>query len=438
MENHMELEYKPIEWIEGNKITLALPLQKVEITPSGKVVSDYVPDGKIEVVLKSNYKTYRYTPLLDNNLCVFTDNGALREGAYSIEIFAFEADGTKRRSQYPRVIIVHKNSTSLLEPFEDFPDYAEGAVLDTASVFYFAKGDKGDQGLSAYEVAVKNGYVGTEQEWLESLKGKDGTGIEDVYTRDQSDERYVRKEEGKGLSANDYSDTDKEKLEGLNNYDDTALREMIDGKQDTINDLAEIRSGAGKGATALQSESDPTVPSWAKQPSKPSYTASEVGAVPTTRKINGKALSSDVTLDASDVGALPSSTPIPTVPTKVSAFTNDAGYLTEHQDITGKEDKVDIVSASGTILTAEVGKYYTFSNVGTLAITLPTIPSGTTKVQTVTFYIAAGSTPAVTFTSTHSIYYSDGFEIAADSTYEVNALWNGAAWIVAAVKINVV
>jgi hypothetical protein len=31
---------------------------------------------------------------------------------------------------------------------------------------------------------------------------------------------------------------------------------------------------------------------------------------------------------------------IPTVPTKISAFTNDAGYLTSHQDISGKVDKV--------------------------------------------------------------------------------------------------
>ena len=104
-------------------------------------------------------------------------------------------------------------------------------------------------------------------------------------------------------------------------------------------------------------------------------------------------------------------------------------------DLASKEDKIDIVSASGATLTAEVGKYYTLSNVGTLAITLPTIAAGTTKVQTVTFYIAAGSTPAVTFTSTHSIYYSDGFEIAADSTYEVSAAYNGIAWVVASVKI---
>ncbi|MBO6178535.1 MAG: hypothetical protein J6M62_03625 [Selenomonadaceae bacterium] len=33
---------------------------------------------------------------------------------------------------------------------------------------------QGEQGLSAYEVAVKNGFEGTEEEWLESLKGADG------------------------------------------------------------------------------------------------------------------------------------------------------------------------------------------------------------------------------------------------------------------------
>ena len=55
-------------------------------------------------------------------------------------------------------------------------------------------------------------------------------------------------------------------------------------------------------------ETDPTVPDWAKQPNKPNYTASEVGAVPTSRAVNGKALSSDITLSASDVGAAPAYT----------------------------------------------------------------------------------------------------------------------------------
>ena len=50
-------------------------------------------------------------------------------------------------------------------------------------------------------------------------------------------------------------------------------------------------------------ETDPTVPAWAKAASKPTYTASEVGAVPTSRTVNGKALSANITLAASDVGA---------------------------------------------------------------------------------------------------------------------------------------
>lgn len=33
---------------------------------------------------------------------------------------------------------------------------------------------------------------------------------------------------------------------------------------------------------AISQETDPTVPSWAKQPNKPTYTASEVGALPDT------------------------------------------------------------------------------------------------------------------------------------------------------------
>ena len=86
-----------------------------------------------------------------------------------------------------------------------------------------------------------------------------------------------------------------------------------------------VQTSLSKADTALQSETDPTVPSWAKASSKPCYTASEVGAVPTTRKVNGKALSSDVTLSASDVGALPDDTPIPVVPTNVSCYSDDTG-----------------------------------------------------------------------------------------------------------------
>jgi hypothetical protein len=56
--------------------------------------------------------------------------------------------------------------------------------------------------------------------------------------------------------------------------------------------------------------------------------------------VNGK--SGAVSLNATDVGALPKDTPIPTVPTNVSAFQNDAGYITEHQDLSAYAKKTDI------------------------------------------------------------------------------------------------
>ena len=116
---------------------------------------------------------------------------------------------------------------------------------------------------------------------------------------------------------------------------------------------------------------------------------------------------------------------------------NDLSNTPTIPDVSGKEDKVDIVSASGTTLTAEVGKYYTLSNVGTLAITLPTIAAGTTKVQTATFYIAAGSTPAVTFTSTHTIIFPTDYKIEANGLYEISAAWNGIGWIIGQLTLEI-
>ena len=69
------------------------------------------------------------------------------------------------------------------------------------------------------------------------------------------------------------------------------IKAAIDAKQDTISDLETIRSGAALGATAYQ------------------------------KPING--------IPASDIAE----GVIPTVPTNVSAFTNDAGYLTQHQSL---------------------------------------------------------------------------------------------------------
>lgn len=59
---------------------------------------------------------------------------------------------------YPNNMTATKAVTSALESFN--------AILELGAL---------DGGESAYELAVENGYTGTEQEWLASLKGQDGT-----------------------------------------------------------------------------------------------------------------------------------------------------------------------------------------------------------------------------------------------------------------------
>lgn len=78
---------------------------------------------------------------------------------------------------------------------------------------------------------------------------------------------------GGGGGTTNYSDlTNKPKINGV---------ELSGDKSSSMLGLATASQGS-KADTALQSftESDPTVPSWAKQATKPSYTAGEVGAAP--------------------------------------------------------------------------------------------------------------------------------------------------------------
>lgn len=69
------------------------------------------------------------------------------------------------------------------------PNYTEIEITDLDTTFL--KGEKGEagadgkDGLSAYELALKNGFIGTEDEWLESLIGKEGiNGIVGFEVRD--------------------------------------------------------------------------------------------------------------------------------------------------------------------------------------------------------------------------------------------------------------
>lgn len=49
-----------------------------------------------------------------------------------------------------------------------------GTTASGEPIYTPVPGPQGEEGDSAYEVAVNNGFVGTEAEWLESLRGEPG------------------------------------------------------------------------------------------------------------------------------------------------------------------------------------------------------------------------------------------------------------------------
>ena len=164
-----------------------------------------------------------------------------------------------------------------------------------------------------------------------------GYGITDAYTDAEVDAEII----SHNTAADAHSDIRAsltamaDNIDALDNSIPTALsdltadethRTVTDTEKSTWNakaNTADIPTKVSEltndsGFITGYTETDPTVPAWAKEATKPTYTASEVGALPNT-------------------------TVIPTVPTNVSAFTNDAGYLTEHQSLDGlaTEDYVD-------------------------------------------------------------------------------------------------
>ena len=108
---------------------------------------------------------------------------------------------------------------------------------------------------------------------------------------------------------------------------------------------------------------------------------------------------------------------------------NGKAIATE-DNLSDKEDAMPITTATGETLSAVVGNYYRLDNVGTLAITLPTI-TGATKLQSVTFMLTTGTTPQITITSAGEetiLYQMDITTLEPNTSYEMTALWNGSEW----------
>lgn len=158
---------------------------------------------------------------------------------------------------------------------------------------------------------TETGNLYTEYIYVNNTWEKLGTQTMDLtgyYTSTQIDTKLgdkVDKVSGKGLSEADFTSAEKTKLAGIS--EGAEVNVQADWN---VTDPASDAYILNKPTSLPASD----VPAWAKAENKPTYTYSDVGAladttthlsgdVPTSRKVNGKALTTDITLSASDVGA---------------------------------------------------------------------------------------------------------------------------------------
>jgi len=95
----------------------------------------------------------------------------LHVGAVKMGIYGYDtaSDTTVRATTVPVTLNIRESGFEGEEPpIPPTPD------LYTQLLKRIEDAEHGLDGKSAYEIACEHGYVGTEEEWLESLKGKDG------------------------------------------------------------------------------------------------------------------------------------------------------------------------------------------------------------------------------------------------------------------------
>ena len=248
-----------------------------------------------------------------------------------------------------------------------------------------------------------------------------------------------------GSGSSDYSDLTNKP--SINNVTLSGNKSLSDLGAAAASDIPTKVSDLSNDSGFLTTETDPTVPSWAKQSSKPTYTAQEVGALPANTSIPSK--TSDLTNDsgfltvetdptvpawakatnkpsytAQEVGALPDTT---VIPTKVSDLTDDSGHYTKPASgIPASDLAAGIVTVTETIsgstpsIIAQANHRYICGECSTLTVTTPA--SGIVDI-----IFQSGSTPTVLTVTPPSgtMHWPDWFDptsLEANRTYEINIL----------------
>lgn len=170
--------------------------QKIEILEREIIASDQIAFVTLKFTFDGDWKrfhkvvqftqcdeTYNRVLGMDGLSCLLP--AELHAGAVKISVFGYDAENTEglRATTVPVTLNIRQSGfvgdddNSPIPPTPDL--YTQ--LLQKIS-------EKGKDGKSAYQIAIENGFVGTETEWLESLKGINGKdGVDGLPGRDGAD-----------------------------------------------------------------------------------------------------------------------------------------------------------------------------------------------------------------------------------------------------------
>lgn len=173
----------------------------------------------------------------EGNTAIFTISGAMQKSIGVYRLTMWENLQKRGQTAVDYCKAFELVPTTLLEGGEDESNLTTETVNLEASSLVI-----GLPGESAYEAFKKynpNSEL-TEEEYAEApinaanAANEAAKAANDAVNKvgdiDKLLAQKVDKEEGKGLSTNDYTDQEKEKLAGLSNYDDTEIRKELSDK----------------------------------------------------------------------------------------------------------------------------------------------------------------------------------------------------------------
>ena len=263
-------------------------------------------------------------------------------------------------------------------------------------------GTKGEDGKSAYQIALDEGFEGSETEWLASLKGADGRngidGINGTNGKDgtngingktpvkgvdyftQAEIQQIENNAAAKVDLSDYTKSaDLSTVATSGSYNDLSDKPSIPEPYElpvaSATALGGVKVGSGLSITngVLSATGGGTADSvdWSKIQNKPNF--ANVATSGDYNDLSNKPTIPSVEWLASEayVNEKVAAIVIPEVPTKVSELENDKGYLTEHQSLEGYAKTADL---------AQVAKTGSYNDL----IDKPTIPS-TTGLATETY-----------------------------------------------------